>query len=80
MIGYYILMMLIGFIAGMMLTAAISINRLNEAEALARASRKSLANAEDMIVKQAKQIEDLERNLEFVTNNLTPKKKEYIGR
>ena len=61
MVGYYILMMLIGFIAGIMLMSAISINRFNEMEDIAYRSKKALSQAEKTIIEQSKKIEELEK-------------------
>ena len=76
---WYIMFMFIGIIVGMMLTAVLSINRWNKTEKLSSNSIKTLKKAEDIITEQVNIIENLERNLEFVTNNLTPNKKKYIG-
>lgn len=88
----YILIFLIGAIIGMFIIALMSVDTINEAESLARASRKSLANAENRITErnkliktQLKQIEqqkskiiDLENNIEFLFNNLSEQKKKLV--
>lgn len=88
----YILIFLIGLIIGMFIIALISVDNINEAESLARASRKSLRRAEEKITErnkliktQLKQIEqqkskiiDLENNIEFLFNNLSEQKKKLV--
>lgn len=88
----FIFGMLLGAIIGMFIIALMSVDTINEAESLARASRKSLANAENRITErnkliktQLKQIEqqkskiiDLENNIEFLFNNLSEQKKKLV--
>lgn len=88
----YILIFLIGLIIGMFILALISVDNINEADSLARASRKSLRRAEEKITErnkliktQLKQIEqqkskiiDLENNIEFLFNNLSEQKKKLV--
>lgn len=88
----YILIFLIGLIIGMFIIALMSVDTINEAESLARASRKSLRRAEEKITErnkliktQLKQIEeqkskitDLENNIEFLFNNLSEQKKKLV--
>lgn len=88
----YILIFLIGLIIGMFIIALMSVDTINEAESLARASRKSLANAENRITErnkliktqreqikeQKERITDLENNIEFLFNNLSEQKKKLV--
>lgn len=88
----YILIFLIGAIIGMFIIALMSVDTINEAESLARASRKSLANAENRITErnkliktqreqikeQKERITDLENNIEFLFNNLSEQKKKLV--
>lgn len=88
----FIFGMLLGAIIGMFIIALMSVDTINEAESLARASRKSLRRAEEKITErnkliktQLKQIEqqkskitDLENNIEFLFNNLSTQKKKLV--
>lgn len=84
----FLLGFLLGSIIGMSIIALISIDKINESESLARASRKSLANAEDRVKERNKLIKiqsediktlknkivDLENNIELLVNNSKNKK------
>ena len=88
----FIFGMLLGAIIGMFIIALMSVDTINEAESLARASRKSLRRAEDkvrdlneenkVLYKEKKELEvkivDLENNIEFLFNNLSEQKKKLV--
>ena len=88
----FIFGMLLGAIIGVFIIALMSVDTINEAESLARASRKSLANAENRITErnkliktqreqikeQKERITDLENNIEFLFNNLSEQKKKLV--
>ena len=88
----FIFGMLLGAIIGMFIVALMSVDTINEAESLARAIRKSLANAENRITErnkliktqreqikeQKERITDLENNIEFLFNNLSEQKKKLV--
>ena len=88
----FIFGMLLGSIIGMFIIALMSVDTINEAESLARASRKSLRRAEDkvrdlneenkVLYKEKKELEvkivDLENNIEFLFNNLSEQKKKLV--
>ena len=84
----FLLGILLGSIIGMSIIALISIDKINESESLVKASRKSLANAENRITERNKLIKiqsediktlknkivDLENNIELLVNNSKNKK------
>lgn len=88
----FIFGMLLGAIIGMFIIALMSVDTINEAESLARASRKSLRRAENkvrdlneenkVLYKEKKELEvkivDLENNIEFLFNNLSEQKKKLV--
>ena len=65
----FILGLALGSISGMLIFAVLAVERINEADSLVTASRKSLKKAEDVITKQKEKIIDLENNLELVVNS-----------
>lgn len=77
---YYLMFMLIGIIAGILLATAIHIDKTEEINKAIKSSNIAINNSIKTIIKQWYEILNLENNLEFVTNNLSVKKKKYIGR
>lgn len=60
----YIVVLFIGIILGMAITAMVSINNINEMQGLIDASRKALAEAESKILERNKLIKNLKDELD----------------
>lgn len=60
----YIVVLFIGIILGMAITAMVSINNINEMQGLIDASRKALAEAESKILERNKSIKNLKDELD----------------
>ncbi len=71
----YIMFILIGMIAGILLTATIAYEIINKLKDTINSSVDALELGEDIIMSQSEAITNLEANLEFVTNNLSARNK-----